>query len=119
MLASCGIALDGAAQATQIAPEDMTGELVKWALGSGATIIAAFWALLRYHLSKTEQLQSKLIAEAIVVAMIAHNRDEFAHPAASEHNHKPMQEQLDDIDKKLDRLIAEHEIISGRTCPGA
>mgnify|MGYP000935110873 CR=1 FL=1 len=114
LLASCGISLRGMAQATQIPPADFTSEIAKWAMGSGATAIAAIWALLRYHLSKSEQLQAELVAKAITTALAIHNRDEFAHPAASEHHHRPMQEQLDDIGAKLDRLVAEHDLIAGR-----
>ena len=114
LLASCGISLRGMAQATQIPPADFTSEIAKWAMGSGATAIAAIWALLRYHLAKSDQLNSEIIARAIAAAITHHDRDEFAHPAASEHNHHPMQEQLDDIGAKLDRLVAEHDFIAGR-----
>ena len=34
LVASCGIALDGAAQVTTVNPEDMAGVLFRWTLGS-------------------------------------------------------------------------------------
>ncbi len=44
----------------------------------------------------------------------AHNGDPFAHTAASEHNHAPMNAQRQRIEDKLDKLIRDHDRISKR-----
>lgn len=119
LVASCGMALEGAAQMTMAQPEDVGALMFRWALGSGAVLGAALWALLQYHLRKSEELQSRVIAEVVARAIASHDSNAYAHPVASEHNHAPMTAKLDAIEKKLDRLIAEHEFISGRSCLGS
>lgn len=116
LVLSCWIALEGMAQGQAVPVHDVGAELFSWVLGSGAVLFGALWTLVQYHLRKSEALQGKAIAEAITDAMTRHNADTYAHPQASEHNHEPIFVALERMERKLDRLIAEHEMMNG-LCP--
>lgn len=62
-------------------------------------------------ISATEKLAAQI--ETAIGALAAHNSDALAHAAASEHNHGPMNEQIERIEAKLDALILEHSVIRG------
>ncbi len=96
---------------------------VTLAVGAGA-LIGAVWTLLSYHLGRLERMFEKGVERLDASqsrghdALRAHNEDPLAHASASEHNHGPMNAQLDRLEEqltatanKLDALIRDHDRI--------
>ncbi len=127
ILAFVGVSL--AAQATQTVTRSEMEAFVYSTLavaalatltgGAGilAWILARDRSLQREHLSQiiTEisELASGLNGE--IKALATHDDDPYAHRAASEHNHGPMDKKLDALDRKVDAILLDCE---GRACSG-
>jgi len=127
LLVFCGLSL--VAQATQTVTRSEMEAFVYSTLavaalatltgGAGilAWILARDRSLQREHLSQiiTEisELASGLNGE--IKALATHDDDPYAHRAASEHNHGPMDKKLDALDRKVDAILLDCE---GRACSG-
>lgn len=87
-------------------------------------LLGAVWTLLSYHLGRLERLFKDSIERlenaegATREALRLHNESEHAHTAASEHNHGPMNAQMDRIEQQgtktaelLNQLIRDHNRI--------
>ena len=90
-------------------------------LGGGAGVIAWILArdrsLQREHLAQIITAISELATglNRAVRALEQHDDDPYAHRAASEHNHGPMDKKLDALDRKVDAILLDCE---GRACSG-
>lgn len=105
--------------------------------GAAVLVLVSFWALLIFFNARAERsLEAAITAlketnddtkkaltdsvnklefgiEKMLDGLHLHAVDPLAHPAASEHNHGPMNEQSKRIEQKLDQLILEHRVIRG------
>lgn len=113
-----GISL--AAHATQPMTESQTKAFVFETIGAAAVVtFGSFWLLLNTLVNRVERSLSAhvdRIEQALddaLAGMKAHDENPRAHYEASEHNHKPMNEQMNSIETKLDNLLMEHRIIRG------
>jgi hypothetical protein len=83
---------------------------------AGVLVVGAFWVLLLTISGRSERALTASIVrlEAAVTKftndLAAHDSSPYAHRAASEHNHGPLEARLGDMEKKLDKIIAQ--------CPG-
>lgn len=84
-------------------------------LGGGAGILA--WILARDRSLQREHL-ARILAEIsgigsrldkALTALEAHDQSPYAHRAASEHNHAPLEERLDELDHKIDQILRDCE----------
>ena len=98
---------------------------VTLAVGAGA-LIGAVWTLLSYHLGRLERMfetgVSRLEASQARSHELlrTHNEDAHAHTAASEHNHGPMQEQLDRLETQVGTILRDCEALTcGKRDPAA
>ena len=91
---------------------------------AGILVFGAFWVLLLTISGRSEKALAGSVArlEAAVDRftsdLMAHNSSEYAHGPAAEHNHKPMESQMNRIEQqiketaiKLDALIHDHDRI--------
>jgi len=121
------LSLTAAAQGVAYVTREEMREFVWTAIASvglGAILIGAgliAWIMQRDRslqqasidlvVAATDRLTDKI---ELAIGMLArHNEDPLAHTAASEHNHGPMNAQIDRIEEKLDSLIMEHRVIRG------
>lgn len=111
------------AQGTQaVTRSEMESFVLMTIGGAGAVMFAAFWILLNALVGRIERTLTKSISELSenqargFDALRWHDESPHAHRTASEHNHAPMEAQMNEIEQKLDRLIREHELINAG-CP--
>jgi ABC-type nickel/cobalt efflux system permease component RcnA len=113
------------AQATQAVTRSEMESFVLATIGAaGVLVFAAFWVLLntingrseRALLSSVNRLEHAV--DKLLASMEAHDQNPLAHAAAGEHNHRPMNEQLDRLEAQLtataqmlDALIRDHNRI--------
>lgn len=108
------------AHATQPMTESQTKAFVfETVAAAGVVMFGSFWILLNTLVNRVERSLSshvdrieKALDDALS-GMKDHDDNPRAHSAASEHNHKPMNDQMTQIESKLDQLILEHRIIRG------
>ena len=84
-------------------------------LGGGAGILAWILArdrsLQREHLAQIISAISDLASglNRAIRALEDHDKSPYAHAAASEHNHAPLDERLDELDHKIDAILRDCE----------
>lgn len=96
---------------------------------AGLAVVGGVAGILAWVLARDRDLQRQAQRETIsrleaalieiaaglgkaIRALEDHNDSPYAHPSASEHNHAPMNAQMDAIEGKLDQLIEEHREIN-------
>lgn len=127
LLAFAGVSL--AAQATQAVTRSEMEAFVYSTLAVAALATLTGGAgILAWILARDRSLQREHLAQIItaiseletglngaIKALATHDDDPYAHRAASEHNHCPMDKKLDELDRKVDAILLDCE---GRACSG-
>lgn len=127
LLAFAGVSL--AAQATQAVTRSEMEAFVYSTLAVAALATLTGGAgILAWILARDRSLQREHLAQIItaiseletglngaIKALATHDDDPYAHRAASEHNHGPMDKKLDALDRKVDAILLDCE---GRACSG-
>lgn len=112
MLVALGCGLT--ASATQpVTKSEMESFVFASLAAGGVAVIGGFWVLLNALLGPMRKSIENIEAHVArsLDAVRLHDENEHAHSAASEHNHKPMNDDMKEVKQKLDRLIHEHELI--------
>lgn len=120
-----GVAL--AAQATQpVTRSEMEAFVYSQLAISALAVLTGGAGILAWILQRDRALQREAQAQIITAisdvaqglnrairALEDHNDSKYAHAAASEHNHEPLVERIDEIDRKVDMILRDCE---GREC---
>ena len=127
---SLGLFLSGwALTATATTPvlESHMREFVYWTFGVGAfALLGAAGAFVSHLMARMEKSIDASIArlektvEILGNDLVGHNASPFAHTAASEHNHDPMNERVEAIKAELDDHVLyckTHQCAFGRRDP--
>lgn len=100
------------AMATQPVLESHMKEFVYWTFGVGAfALLGAAGAFVSHLMARMEKSIDASIArlektvEILGNDLIGHNASPFAHTAASEHNHDPMNEKVSALKTELDEHV--------------
>lgn len=100
------------AQATQaVTRAEMESYVMTMLAAGGGAMAGAFWLLLTTFNSRLERAFDAGIKRLeenqarYFDALRLHDESEHAHAAASEHNHGPILERLDEIEARLDVLV--------------
>lgn len=114
IILACGLLFAGAALATTPVTRSQMESFVYSTMAAVITAAVLFGAgIIAWILARDRDLQGarfdSLTAEvrAAIAALSVHNGDPLAHTAASEHNHAPMNAQLDRIEQRGDETAAE------------
>ena len=127
LLVFCGLSL--AAQATQpVTRSEMESFVYSTLAVAALATLTGGAGILAWILARDRSLQREHLAQIItaiselatglnraVRALEQHDDDPYAHRAASEHNHGPMDKKLDALDRKVDAILLDCE---GRACSG-
>lgn len=116
LLISLGLLLGASgalvAQATQaVTRAEMESYVMTMLAAGGGAMAGAFWLLLTTFNSRLEKAFDAGIKRLednqarYFDALRLHDESEHVHAAASEHNHGPMLERLDEIEARLDVLV--------------
>jgi hypothetical protein len=100
------------AQATQAVTRSEMEAFVLAIVGtSGAVVFGAFWVLLQALVGRVERSLSSSVSrleeavERAATALATHDGSVYAHRAASEHNHKAIEDAIAELDAKMDTVI--------------
>jgi len=115
MLCAVALAVD-ASPTTQGAPTWPEISLAIWLRygAAVATSIGATWVLLAGYERRQDARHAETMKALATAAdrLRQHNEEPTAHQAAGEHNHRPMNEQSDRIETKVDQLCLDlHDLI--------
>ena len=127
LLVFCGLSL--AAQATQpVTRSEMESFVYSTLAVAALATLTGGAGILAWILARDRSLQREHLAQIIteiselatglnraVRALEQHDDDPYAHRAASEHNHCPIDKKLDELDRKVDAILLDCE---GRACSG-
>ena len=116
-----GVAL--AAQATQpVTRSEMEAFVYSQLAIAGLAVLTGGAGVLAWILARDRTLQREAQAQIITAiselaqglnrairALEDHNDSKYAHAAASEHNHEPLVERIDEIDHKVDAILRDCE----------
>ena len=115
LLLLMGIAL--VARATQpVTQSEMRSFVYETIAAAAVLVVGAFWILLTTINGRTERTLTEAVnrlesaVQKLIVGLEAHNSDPLAHSAASEHNHSPMNDKLDLMDERQQKI---HDIVLG------
>lgn len=127
LLVFCGLSL--AAQATQpVTRSEMESFVYSTLAVAALAVLSGGGGMIAWILARDRSLQRENLDQIItaisalatglnraVRALEQHDDDPYAHRAASEHNHGPMDKKLDALDRKVDAILLDCE---GRACSG-